>query len=241
MKIRLNKFIADSGISSRRKADELICDGKVSVNGQIVTTLGIKVDPILDKVTVEGKELRRADNFVYYAIYKPKGIVSTVHDEKGRQSVVDLVPAIPRVYPVGRLDVDSEGLMILTNDGELTQKLTHPSFKHQKEYVAEARIANTRIWNKFKDNVEQVLKKGLFIDNKIVSADSAHIIKLSNDKSIVLNIILHTGYNRQIRRMCAKIGLNVQKLTRIKIEKLTLGELDLNPGEFKNINKSQIL
>lgn len=240
MQIRLNKFIAESGHASRRAADQLIQDGKVRVNGS-TAMLGQQINPETDRIEIGGQILKSGQKLVYYALYKPKDVVSTAKDELGRKSVIDFVPDEPRVYPVGRLDANSEGLIILTNDGELTQKLTHPSFVHEKEYIVETRIKNYELG--IKENKEYYIKdnflKGITIEGKLMKADSVSIIP--NSQFLILNIILHTGYNRQIRKMCDKIGLSVKKLVRFRVGKLNLKSLNLKYGQYKEIQKSDIL
>ncbi len=241
MLIRLNKFLADSGISSRRGADDIILSGKVTVNGQIVREMGLKVDPETDEIKYDGKIYQGQGKMLYYALYKPIKVVSTAKDPRNRSRVIDFVPTEPRVYPVGRLDYDSEGLIIITNDGELTNKLTHPSFEHEKEYeVVVYPMANHKI--RSHDEIKNILAKGLEIEGHIMKADSAKIVHQTGDSIYsTLKLVLHTGYNRQIRKMCAKIGLEVVKLTRTRIGRLKLADLELKSGEFKIINKNQIL
>lgn len=239
-KIRLNKFISTAGYASRRKADQLISDGKVKVNGEIAD-LGTVIDPQIDQVQIDDQVLSNQP-LVYYALYKPKDIISSAKDESGRQTVVDLIQSNERLYPIGRLDKESEGLMILTNDGELTQKLTHPSFEHEKEYVIECRSQNSKI--KLTDQNAKLVKRnfieGISIDGKLMRADRIDIRKLNTD-FWELNIVLHTGYNRQIRKMCDKMELKVVKLIRTRIGKLTLRSLGLLPGEYKIISRNQII
>lgn len=252
MKVRLNKFLANAGVTSRRGADALIGKGEVKVNGTIITELGIKIDPEVDKVVVNGKTLESASTHVYYALYKPKGVVSTADDEKGREKVTDLVPSIPRVYPVGRLDADSEGLIILTNDGDLTQKLTHPSFEHEKEYSVEVKSPKSKgkISPELSKSICDQLITGLHIDDHIMKADTAKVIDIQKStrlaeaeprRIITLQIVLHTGYNRQIRKMCDRLGLVVINLKRVRIGKLNLEDLDISAGQYKIISKDQIL
>lgn len=236
--MRINKFLSEAGICSRRKADELILAGKVTRNGQIIKELGIQVDPKIDKITVDGQICQLHTKTVYYALYKPKGVVSTSSDEKGRESVIDLVPPIPKVYPIGRLDMYSEGLMILTNDGELTQKLTHPSFEHDKEYEV---IVNPEQWVRSQD-IKEKFEKGLLIENVLMKAFDVKISTSTHDsRCITIKLVLRTGYNRQIRKMCDKIGLKVLALKRIRIGKLKLVDLHLKPGEYKEIRKTDIV
>jgi 23S rRNA pseudouridine2605 synthase len=238
MKIRLNKFIAEAGLSSRRGADQLIKSGKIRVNGQITQELGTLIDPSTDRIEFEGKILQ-SQNFVYYAVNKPKGVISTLKDEAGRDKVTDLVPSTPRVYPVGRLDADSEGLMILTNDGELTQKLTHPSFQHEKEYRVTVNKTNLKIAD---SEVTSTFRKGLKIEDKLMKVDEISIQPLKKEPDLlIMFLILHTGYNRQIRKMCAKIGLEVIKLERIRMGKLSLQQLGIKKGEFKEVTKDDII
>jgi len=226
---------------SRRKADEAIADGQISVNDQTILELGIKIDPEKDIVKINGRNITLNTKVVYYAVYKPNGVISTANDEKGRRNITDLVPHSPRVYPVGRLDAYSEGLMILTNDGELTQKLTHPSFEHEKEYEVTTHISGDDL--RHNANPISFIKKsfldGLEIEGKLMKADKVFIKE--NLKSFTLDIVLHTGYNRQIRKMCAQIGLAVSKIKRIRIGKLKLYSLELKPGEYKQISKEQII
>lgn len=235
--VRINKYLSEVGLMSRRKADDAIINGQISVNGKIVTELGIKINPERDCISYRGKEIpKQLKYFIYYALNKPKGIISTANDEQGRKTVVDLVPRNPRVYPVGRLDANSEGLILLTNDGELTQQLTHPKYQHQKEYFVVAKN-NRGIGPK---QAEAALKKGIRIRSELMKADTAKV-KESDNKYFEIELVLHTGHNRQIRRMCDKIGLEVIKLIRVRIGQLLLRDLNLKSGEYKIISKNQII
>ncbi|MFA7253525.1 MAG: pseudouridine synthase [Patescibacteria group bacterium] len=241
MLIRLNKFLADAGLFSRREADEHILAGEITVNGNPVTEMGTKIEPDHDIVEYKGKIIKLQTAYTYYALYKPKGVVSTAKDELGRQTVLDFVPKEPRVYPVGRLDADSEGLIILTNDGDLTNHLTHPSFEHEKEY--EIIVKSTKQKAKSPEEITKMFENGFMIDGHLMIADVARSIKspaLSFPLS-AFSLVLHTGYNRQIRRMCDKIGLNVIKLTRTRIGKLKLADLNLKHGGYMEITKSRIV
>ncbi|MFA6963676.1 MAG: pseudouridine synthase [Patescibacteria group bacterium] len=241
MQIRINKYLSESGVCSRRQADEHILAGKISINGQVSRELGVKIDSDKDEVLFDGKKIEKSDSLVYFAFYKPKGVVTTSDDEQGRKTVLDFFPASPRIYPVGRLDQYSEGLVILTNDGDLTQKLTHPSFKHEKEYVAEARTGKLDP-HVGSIQIVKMFTNGLYIDTKRMYADKVIVINENPEsKLITLNMVLHTGYNRQIRRMCDKIGLQVVKLVRTRVAKLSLESLGLEPGESKEINLESIL
>jgi len=237
--MRINKFLSEAGVCSRRKADELIVAGKVSINGKIINELGNQIDPNIDQITVDGQLCQINSKTVYYAIYKPKGIISTASDEKGRTNITDLVPKTPRVYPVGRLDAYSEGLMILTNDGELTQKLTHPSFQHEKEYEIVVRDHKSEIMNQ---KIKKAFEQGMIIDGVLMKAFKVDVTTFTpNPQLMTIKLILHTGYNRQIRKMCDKIGLKVINLKRIRIGKLNISDLNLKPGEYKEIKKTDII
>ena len=241
MQIRINKYLSESGICSRRQADEHILAGKITINGQVNRELGVKIDPDKDEVSFDGKLIQKSDKMVYYAFYKPRGVVTTSDDEKGRKTVLDFFPSSPRVYPVGRLDQYSEGLVILTNDGDLTQKLTHPSFKHEKEYQVEARTGKLKP-TVGPTQITKMFTNGLYIDSKRMYADLVEVIDENPDsKLITLKMVLHTGYNRQIRRMCDKVSLQVVKLVRTRIAKLRLDSLGLKAGEYKEINLESIL
>ncbi len=237
--IRLNKFLAEAGICSRRKADEHISSGDVYVNGERAT-LGMKIDPDKDDVVFRRTPVRRrAEKLVYYALYKPKGVVSTAADEKGRTTVTDLLPQQPRVYPVGRLDLTSEGLLLLTNDGELTHQLMHPSFGHEKEYEVVVQIPE----GISPREVTQPFEVGLQIEGKLMQADRVTLLRRSPKRAdvVTLRLVLHTGYNRQIRRMCEALGLTIINLHRIRVGKLKLSKLGLKPGKYRQVEKNDIV
>lgn len=242
MNIRLNKFLADAGICSRRKADECILIGDVTINGIDIRSLGTKIDPDKDIVTFQGNAVKLDNKHVYFALNKPKGIISSASDDKGRKTVLDFVPKTPRVYPIGRLDENSEGLMILTNDGVLTQKLTHPSFEHKKTYEIIAKIVNNELKNtaNAEKRIKKMMESGIRIDGKLMRADEVIAIPL-NEFKLTITLVLHTGFNHQIRRMCSKVGLEVLKLVRTKIGDLSLADLDLKSGECREITLDQIL
>lgn len=236
--VRINKYLADSGICSRRKADEHILAGKVKINNNIAK-LGDVVDPSSDKVFFNHKLIRANDlELEYWAVNKPKGYISTVSDEFDRPKVTDLVKTKARLYPVGRLDAISHGLMILTNDGDFAQKASHPSFEHYKVYQVEIR---------FKDKLDEIeLKnkflKGIVIYGKIMKAVALEIADVNNSRHRArLLITLGTGHNRQIRKMCDKIGLEVLDIYRTNIGKLSLSNLDLAPGKAIKIKSEDVL
>jgi pseudouridine synthase len=207
--MRLQKFISRAGYCSRRHAEELIVNGKVTVNGQIVTLLGTKIDPEKDKVTVEGNPVSVEENLVYIALNKPEGYVTSC-SHPGEKIVLDLVNISQRVYPVGRLDKDSTGLLLLTNDGKLHLKLTHPSFDHEKEYLVTVAQPIPR-------GALHSLEKGLNILG--TKTRRARVKRVSD---IRFKIILKEGRNRQIRRMVQKVGNRVTDLKRIRISNIRL-------------------
>ncbi len=253
-KVRINKFIADAGICSRRKADQHISSGDVYVNDKPaqlgmevdpdtdrVTQLGMEVDPDTDRVTFCGKPVSpQPEKLVYYAVYKPLGVVATVSDPQGRPTVTDLVPDRSRLYPVGRLDIDSEGLLLLTNDGELAHQLMHPRFQHKKEYEV---VVHWRPGDSREQQVIRQFTEGVEIDGKLMKADRVSLAHNTGqvENIATLRIVLHTGYNRQIRRMCAALDLSVIALRRIRISNLRLEELDLKPGGYRQITKGDIV
>ncbi|MBI2607408.1 MAG: rRNA pseudouridine synthase [Candidatus Doudnabacteria bacterium] len=227
MKERLQKFISNAGITSRRNAEKLIVAGKIKVNGQVVTELGSKVDPSADQVEVEGKKIT-LQRKIYLVLNKPKKYVTTRKDKLNRKTVYDLLPAIYRnlVWPVGRLDYTTEGLLIFTNDGELTQTLTHPSKEHEKEYevVLDKALSAGRA---------DKIRNGMMLDGKKTSPAKLQV----NGKTVRLTI--HEGWNRQIKRMFAAFGLTVRSIKRIRIGKLQLSGLEL--GQSKIIQRKDII
>ncbi|MBU1130687.1 rRNA pseudouridine synthase [Patescibacteria group bacterium] len=238
MQIRLQKFLADSGVASRRASEKLISMGKVKVNNKIVAQLGIKVDPEKDIVHYNNKPVKLPVKPVYLMLNKPKGYLTTVKDPQNRKTVMSLLPKNLKVHPIGRLDKDSEGLLILTNDGGLTQQLTHPKFEHQKEYVVKVRPKADQplAGNKFNklDKLISLLKSGVKLEEGIVRADQVN--RITNRQ---FRITIHQGWKRQIRRMCEALGYDVVSLKRIRVGKLKLGSLA--NGEHRFIKKEDII
>src|SRR3989338_2466610 len=212
MKIYLQQFLSTAGLAPRRAATDLIKQGRVKVNHK-PAELGIKIDPKKDRIEYQGKIIKAPEEKVYYLVNKPIGCTSTVKDRHALKKVVDLVPKVPKVWPVGRLDKDSHGLIILTNDGDLTNKLTHPKFKHEKEYIITINKAVTQ-------DLLSKLSKGVKLEEGLARADK--INKLDENK---LSITLHQGWKRQIRRMLGKCGYRVIDLQRIRVDKIKLGNL----------------
>lgn len=231
-RIRLQKFMADSGVASRRKSEELIEQGRVKVNGR-VAMIGDKVDPIRDKVTVRGKTIIASKEKVYIMLHKPRGFITTMSDEHDRKCVAELVKDIPeKVFPVGRLDRNSEGLLIMTNDGEFSNKLTHPSSHVNKTY---------RVTVSGKVSEEQIIKlsTGIDIDDdgRLTLPCDVFVIERKEDRT-VLNFIIHEGRNRQIRKMCDKVGLEVLRLKRTEIAGVKLGML--GQGKWRHLNEKEM-
>ena len=231
MQTRLQKFIAECGVASRRKAEELIKAGRVEVNGAVVRSseLGVKIDPATDKVTVDGKLLKQKEAKVYIKLNKPRGYVSSCVSQKGERTILDLVKDIPyRLYPVGRLDQDSEGLILLTNDGELANKLMHPRYEHEKEYLVNVASPVTSY-------ALREMGDGMEIEGEMTKPAQ---VKQISEKSF--SIILKEGKKRQIRRMVETVGNKVLGLKRVRIGNIKLGDLpvgkhgQLNPAEIKN-------
>ena len=231
-KVRLQKFLAENGIASRRKSEELIELGKVKVNGR-VAAVGDKVDPIRDKVTVKGKTVVAVKEKVYIMLHKPRGFITTMSDEMDRKCVAQLVKDVPvKVFPIGRLDRNSEGLLLMTNDGELSNKLTHPSSFVSKTY---------RVTVKGAVSNEQIDKMSIGIDidddGRLTEPCDVFVIERKDDRT-VLNFIIHEGRNRQIRKMCEKVGLEVLRLKRTEIAGVKLGML--GQGKWRNLNEKEL-
>jgi 23S rRNA pseudouridine2605 synthase len=213
-RMRLQKFLSDAGVASRRHAEELILAGRVLVNDEVVDTLPAFVDPEQDRVIVDGTRVR-PQRLDYFMVHKPKGVVCTNRDPAGRVRAVDLLPDLPaRLFPVGRLDEESTGLLLMTNDGELAQRITHPRYGVPKTYYAEVR-------GRVPDDLAATMKGGVFLAEGRARASGVEIEHRSSNRSSLL-ITLREGRNRQVRRMLAKLGHPVRKLKRVQIGPLTL-------------------
>jgi 23S rRNA pseudouridine2605 synthase len=223
--IRLQKVLAQAGLGSRRVSDDLIAARRVRVNGQ-VARLGQRVDPDVDVIELDGAQIGVKSGLVHLLLNKPAGVITTASDPQGRPTVLDLVPAEPRVFPVGRLDADTEGLLLLMNDGDLANRLTHPSFGVEKEYLAEVEGAPGRgVLRRLREGVE--LEDGPTAPAKVSSLGEG-----------VLRITIHEGRNRQVRRMCAAVGHPVRRLVRTRIG--PLAERDLAPGEWRALTQDEV-
>ena len=196
--MRLNKFLSNSGLASRRKCDEIIAEGKVIVNGKVVSELGYQINERKDKVIVEGKVIKLPSSFVYIKLNKPKGYACTAHDEKGRKTIYDLVDCEERLFSVGRLDYDTEGLILLTNDGDFANCVAHPKYEMEKEYRVTCE-------GEIKESELAVMRKGVVVDGKRMP--SAKVEKLSFENGFTkLSVVINEGQNRQVRRMFEAIG-----------------------------------
>jgi len=228
--MRLNKFIASCGVCSRRKADVLISDGQIAINDAIVTELGTIVDPDKDVVLCQGIVISISDTYEYYILNKPIDVVCTCEDTHGRKTVLDIVKSNNRLFPVGRLDANSSGLIILTNDGKVTNHITHPSFEIDKEYIALIKGSLT-------DADLEKLRSGVYIDGKLTYPAEVERIKQQRHTT-TLKIIIHEGRNRQIRNMIKNVGSHVYELERVRLGKLSLK--GLNEGEYRPLTKEEI-
>lgn len=232
---RLQKLLSIAGVASRRASEELITQGRVEVNGEVVRTLGSKADPITDVIKVDGRRLRLDIRPRYILLNKPKNVVTTRKDPEGRRTVIDLLKGVREyVYPVGRLDYDSEGLLLLTSDGDLAAKLTHP--RHAVERVYEAIVTGEPT----EESLEK-LRRGIFLDGSRTApaqVKRAGSVGKGRHELARLTITLREGRNRQVRRMCASIGHPVRKLTRTRMGPIKLA--DLRPGHWRDLTEREI-
>ena len=232
MEERLQKYLAECGIASRRKCEEYILQGKVQVNGKTITELGVKVNPEKDKITFEGKNVKQEERKVYILLNKPIGYVTTSDEQFGRDKVLDLVKVRERVVPVGRLDMYTSGALILTNDGDFVYKVTHPKHEITKTYTVTVKgiIQN--------EEVEQ-LKNGVKIDDYITRPAKVKILKTDEEKDISrLEITIHEGKNRQVRKMCESVGRKVIALHRSKIG--NIGVKDIELGKWRYLKSFEV-
>ena len=231
MLVRLQKYLADHGIASRRKAEELILAGRIAVNGQTVTELGTKVEPGKDKVAFDGSPVQKRQKLVYIMLHKPDGYVTTAKDQFDRPTVMDLLEGVTeRVVPVGRLDYETSGLLLLTNDGDLTYKLTHPRHHVDKVYIA-------KLVGQPNDEQLQRFRHGLVIDGQPTSPAKIEIIR-DNGKYCTVKITIHEGRNRQVRKMCEAIGHRAALLKRVATGNLFLG--DLPKGAYRHLTPAEV-
>lgn len=225
MKVRVQKYLANQGIASRRAIEKMIGDGRIAVNGKIVEEQGLKIDPAFDRVSIDGEIVEYQDEFVYYWLNKPTGVISAASSSTGETTVVDLIDSPIRIYPVGRLDKDSQGLLLLTNDGELTHRLTHPKYHIDKTY-------HVIVGGKVTEKKLERLRKGVRLDEGMTAP--AEI----TDHGNYLEFVIHEGKHRQIRRMCAMVDLQVLELTRVAIGPNKIGKLGI--GDYRPVTKQEI-
>lgn len=228
--MRLNRFLSQAGIASRRAAEKIILNGELTLNGVVVWELGTQVDPLVDKVCYKGKPISLVESHLYYLIYKPKNIIVTKKDPERRKTVYQLIPQLhPSVNAVGRLDYDSEGLLILTNDGELAFCLTHPSYEVEKVY---------QVYLNHLPDEKQILQleKGIFIEEEKTSPAK---IKILSESKKMVSIEIHEGKKRQVRKMFEAVGCKVHRLIRVQFSFLKLG--NMTAGKWRTLSKGEVL
>lgn len=228
--LRLQKYLADCGVASRRKSEELIEQGKVKVNGK-VAQIGDKVNPKKDDITVSGKKIVKKKNYTYIMLHKPRGFITTMNDEMGRKCVAELVKDVgARVYPVGRLDRESEGLLLMTDDGEFANAMTHPTKHVPKTYRVTVRPSITE------DQIT-ALTTGIVIEDRMTAPAEVRVLKKEEGR-VVLEIVLYEGRNRQIRKMCEALGLEVARLKRTAVGSIKLGMLP--QGKWRELKEDEV-
>lgn len=231
MQERLQKLISQAGLASRRAAEEIILAGRVKVNGVVVTELGSKADASVDTITLDGKPVKPVNSHLHILLNKPAGFMTTLDDPEGRQLVTDLLPDInERVYPVGRLDYNTEGLLLLTNDGDWANKLMHPRHEIEKEY-------HIRVRGKVHQSQIDQLRKGVLLDDRPTAPATVQLIK-DGEQNDWLSITIHEGRNRQVRRMCEAVSLSVVRLKRVRYGILELGSL--KPGQYRLLTEREV-
>lgn len=228
---RIQKLLAQAGYGSRRSCEDFITSGRVSVNGH-VAILGEKADPAFDKISLDGKPLPPRERLIYIALYKPRNIISSVDDEVGRKTVRDLIPETGHLYPVGRLDWDSEGLILMTNDGDLTNHLTHPRYGHQKEY-------KVLIARRPEPGQLEIWRRGVVLEDGYKTAPAKVFAEAGAGKGCWLRLTMGEGRKHQIREIGALLGLPVVRIVRVRIGTLYLGTL--KPGEWRHLTEGEIV
>lgn len=236
MEERLQKYMARCGVASRRKCEEIILSSKVKINDNIVNELGVKIDPSKDKVFYNGKRILPEENKLYIMLNKPEGYITSVKDEKGRKTILDLVKVNERIYPIGRLDYDSSGLILLTNDGDIYNKIIHPRVEVEKKYIALCKGV-------FSDEEIKKFENGIDIGGYITANAKIKLIDKEKDKKTnavnsLVEIIIHEGKNRQIRKMCSALGHEVITLKRVAVGDIKLGYL--KRGEWRNLTEDEL-
>jgi len=231
MEERLQKVLAAHGVASRRKCEELILAGRVRVNGQTITELGLKADPNKDLIEVDGKRIM-GESLRYVLFHKPKGVITSVTDPQGRKVVTDFIKVKERIYPVGRLDFDTSGLLLMTNDGDLANKIAHPRFEIDKVYVATVRGFPG-------EKALDTLRKGVMLEDGITQPAKVKLCSMDEKKGqSIVQLTIHEGRNRQVRRMCQAVGHPVIQLKRIQLGFLTLGKLQA--GQYRELTREEV-
>ena len=236
MEERLQKYMARCGVASRRKCEEIILSSKVKINDKVVNELGVKIDPSKDKVFYNGKRILPEENKLYIMLNKPEGYITSVKDEKGRKTILDLVKVNERIYPIGRLDYDSSWLILLTNDGDIYNKIIHPRVEVEKKYIALCKGV-------FSDEEIKKFENGIDIGGYITANAKIKLIDKEKDKKTntvnsLVEIIIHEGKNRQIRKMCSALGHEVITLKRVAVGDIKLGYL--KRGEWRNLTEDEL-
>lgn len=230
MEERLQKYMASCGIASRRKCEEIILSGEVKVNGEIVNELGVKVDPDKDVVEYKGDVITKEENKVYIMLHKPEGYITSLKDEKGRETILDIVDVEERIFPIGRLDYDSSGLLLLTNDGDIYNKVIHPRVELKKKYIAVCE-------GHFTESDINRIKTGIDIGGYTTAPAEIQILE-ERSRTCTVEISIHEGKNRQIRRMCSALDHEVIMLKRVSVGDLKLGYL--KSGSWRNLNEEEL-
>lgn len=229
--IRLQKYMADCGVASRRQSEAMIADGRVKVNGKTVRELGTKMDPENDRVSVDGQDIAVKDEYLFYMLNKPAGYLTTTSDPQHRPTIFDLCPELRgRVLPVGRLDMDTEGLLLLTNHGELAYRLTHPKYNIKKKYIA-------RVEGVITPKALKTLEEGVVLEDGKTAPAKARFLKKQGKNSVV-ELIIHEGKKRQVRRMLKAVGFPCIGLTRVAVDQVTLSHVDL--GQIRPLTEKEL-
>ena len=236
MEERLQKYMASCGVASRRKCEELILQGLVKVNGTIITELGFKVNSEKDIVLYNNNNIKKEEEKKYILLNKPEGYITSVKDERGRKTILDIVKVKERIYPIGRLDYDTSGLLLLTNDGDIYNKIIHPRVQVDKTYIAFCK-------GEFTNEEIEKFKTGIDIGGYITSDANLKVLSVKTDsrnrlKNSLVEITIHEGKNRQIRKMCSSLNHDVITLKRVQLGELTLG--DIKKGEYRDLTKKEL-
>ena len=229
MEERLQKILSRAGLASRRGAEKVMAEGRITVNGEVVTALGTKADPERDEVRVDGVRVRAATTPVYLALYKPKGVVTTRRDPGGRTTVMDLVPRVAGLFPVGRLDVTTEGLLLMTNDGAFAERVSHPRYEVPRVYHAKVhRIPDAETLGR--------LRRGVMVEGQRMAVDRVRVLEA--EKNAWIEVTLHEGKHHEVKRLLEAVGHPVSKLRRVSVGSLTLR--GLKPGDYRSLTPQEV-